>query len=500
MFNKKKVKFTSLDHYIYDLDLNYYLKLIMSTGIISLANNISVFEKVPTFILEKVSRYKNKDSFKYIFDMDKEAVKDISFLLNYFHSNYIYHKFKTKKGRLVYSIDKKYSFILNSHKLLKNLYFKIFKNDYLKYNRKNNNIVLGSSNNIVFLQDILRRTSGGVVESSTSIIKEHDPLGMSTFDIQGFFNSFTLSNIEKNKPISKILKNLKDKEKPEYDFLFLHVCKSFFYKDVLPTGSIFSSSISSLMFHYIDVEIEKTLRKISSSFLSNLFSKFFNKKIDIYFNKSIFSYTRYIDDICISVSRKKLLNEFYFLESRISSLNDLGTNNITNKMLSDFILKNHDLFKFSISNIKIIEDLLNKNGFYIKYSKTKIYSIFSSKKYLGVEYNNNNSYFRKNNDSAFCIFDFNDSLSVSKKYRDKIVKSLIENNNTPTDSIIGSFNYCISHGLCYSFLKSFYLRVPDSKLFRKICSIINSESSSRNFIDTLVKKKKRPKSIRFYLF
>ena len=242
---------------------------------------------------------------------------------------------------------------------------------------------------------------GGVYDA---VLAHPHPDNMVTFDISKFFPSFTSKKIREKKLFEKIYEIIvenskeyvgrKDHDKistPEIVYengnIFYYLFEAFSYNGILPTGSVFASSISNLLFFSIDSKIKillDSVKREGENYIAEVtslvgeeagisypsFVIFPNSSAgrNVSIGKNAYSYTRYVDDIAISVN----------LDAIIQTTKFIGRN----------VLRNLDISRFfiNLNLVKRIERILNEEGFHIKYDKTKVFSYKMDKMYLGFVY------------------------------------------------------------------------------------------------------------------
>jgi hypothetical protein len=426
-------KFLDLDQSLFfkDSSLKTYLVHILLSSVKSIFENRFSFPDSAKIYIDPICSFCEKENItNQLFVITDENFNLLSECVKNLHSKYIWNVHKVE-ARTVYSIPDKYEFIKNSHYLLKNIRDKILKVEVFKFFGVNNNFFNyvnpntkkdirrkskyslserfdGNSVNtsrlnsgkiiegvkfdslptrlVNYLNHYELNCSFGVKRGVHDAVRRHErPDNMVVFDISKFFNTFKISNIVDYKLFDRIYEifestilNTPFRDRKKYkinysykkdSYYFYKIIDMFFYNGVLPTGSVFASDLVNLLFFSVDHGIAKVLEDhnnmISSKYpffkMSGGSSKFYG-----------LVYTRYIDDICIStdfnnLSRKRP-NGFFPSSSNESSDIDY-----------------RDLF-IGMPIVKNIEKILNSNGFYIKYDKTKIYSYKMDKKYLGFNF------------------------------------------------------------------------------------------------------------------
>lgn len=451
-----------------EMDLSVYMKFVVLNFIIECSNNILLFKNLDIDIHEHLILYKNKNPSIHCHHLTDREYYDLCKISKTLHKNYIYNKFLTEKKRVVYSIKEEFTFVKNSHFLFSYLNDKIFNYDFFKLNgikyhsldiiddhsvakkqnikeekywiKNNRRKVLYSNVSYVKISsqkkalsdysNFKMKCSGGVSSSSINSAKLHNPAGMATFDIQGFFSSFTVNKIKEHNLFLNIFKygNSNSSKLKKINDIFIGLCSAFFYDDILPTGALFSSHISNLLFFSVDSLIFGKIKEITH--------ERFYEKFPFSTETKIIQYTRYVDDIAISINVKGIESLFY-------------CNALTNSWTYNTFT--YEDLRIGMPEILEIEKILNSNGFFIKYDKTKIFSPKSPKYYLGLTYvpsvqsRNYPSFIPADicKKHGITISHFSNVLSISKKYRKNLSKSIInyKDNYSEELSMIGRYQY-----------------------------------------------------------
>lgn len=221
-------------------------------------------------------------------------------------------------------------------------------NDTLEFNKTINEIY----SNLFLLKNMdMEKAVIGFISGKSYVDHARNHLGCKaaiSIDISKFYDSTTLHNIIVNSMFFNVLccgfKNLTGfdfvKESflnhLHYEFLqeligtinvvFINLMNYYTHNGILPTGMPYSPSVSNLLLSSIDMQIINNLDKSKT-------------------------YTRYADDICIS--------------SKVAK-NDNG----------EFII--------SIADAVFVENIIRANGYYLKYSKTKIMGPRDKKVIAGI--------------------------------------------------------------------------------------------------------------------
>lgn len=347
------------------------------------------------------------DADSFVFDISDEIFFELSDHISIIHDDFIWRQFTNDKGRKITAVKEGFEFIKPSHYLFKNLREKIIQYDLI--NRFSSRPVIrrhlgkkvkgNMSFNIISNKTYLNKSSipentnsgrimsshlvnyysenccFGITKGAIAAAEKHlIPSNMVTFDISKFFNTFDSKMVREKRLFeniyecinSKVFFTSKGYEKKMLDSSFIRNSKFFYslfdafsYKNTLPTGSVFSADITNLLFFSVDVRIKDVIRE-------------FFKKRNPELNKSmldlLYRYTRYVDDIAISVDLN--IPTLMFMRSDVSYKEELIKRNFLNMNI-----------------VKEVEEVLNSNGFYLNYDKTKIYSHKMSKQYLGFTYN-----------------------------------------------------------------------------------------------------------------
>ena len=404
-------------------------------------------------------------------------------------------------------------------------------NRHLRINPESRSLVLGSSvylnsfnksfranleiTKTKLLINFNKRCSFGVRGGVYDAVLAHPhPDNMVTFDISKFFPSFTSKKIREKKLFEKIYEIIvenskgyvsrKDHDKistPEIVYenanIFYHLFEAFSYNGILPTGSVFASSISNLLFFSIDSKIkilldsvkregEDYIAEIISSVGQELgisypsFVNFPNSHAgrNVSIGNNAYSYTRYVDDIAISVNLDAIIQ--------------------TTKFTDRNVLRNLDISRFfiNLNLVKRIERILNEEGFHIKYDKTKVFSYKMDKMYLGFVYHLENWTFSNERNLG------KENLNLFLKERLQTVRYSINVNSTGRNLFERKFfNYDSLDDLekeklkgYYSYLMGFEKKVNGSRLYSRGSRVamynpINSSGRRTSQVFTMNEKK-----------
>ena len=307
LFEKEEALFFS------NISVKHYLNLIVLRTAFLISGNASKFPLGAEEFTGRIFSFcANKTEYSHIFTLTDEdfmsLIKDIGEL----HNRYIWHHYVNEKGRRVYMINKGFEFIKEAHNLFKLLRDKVIETDFLKsfgvrnrllkyvdkkstkggfyYRMKSGNDFDGidSLNKAHSFQpdwdktDMLTRTLISYYDSHCSfglksslhraVLFHAHPDNMVVFDISKFFPSFTVDRIKRMKlwernyetisnHVNRFKKRNENKINSSNSFLrnaefFYAIFDAFSYNGLLPTGAIFASAISNLLFFSIDIEIK----------------------------------------------------------------------------------------------------------------------------------------------------------------------------------------------------------------------------------------------------
>lgn len=477
LFEKDEALFFS------NISVKHYLNLIVLRTAFLISGNASKFPLGAEEFTGRIFSFcSNKTEYSHIFTLTDNDFMSLIKDINELHNRYIWHHYINEKGRKVYMINKGFEFIKEAHNLFKLLRDKVIETDFLKsfgvrnrllkyvdkkttkggfyYRMKSGNDFDGidSLNKAHSFQpnwdktDMLTKTLISYYDSHCSfglksslhraVLFHAHPDNMVVFDISKFFPTFTIDRIKRmrlwernyetiSNHVNRFKRRNENKISSSDSFLrnadfFYSIFDAFSYNGLLPTGAIFASAISNLLFFSIDIEIkykieeyidkkfkefedEEVKKLLSLNSISDLSGRFdagiLNQRVydaslqniyrndisggvigggigintDITTEKELRAqirsikrdrfnpvYTRYVDDIAISYDLNSLAKAFSFRCIGI-----------------DF-----DISKFFIGMdlVKTIEKVLNEKEFFIKYDKTKIYSYKMDKEYLGYVY------------------------------------------------------------------------------------------------------------------
>ena len=307
LFEKEEALFFS------NISVKHYLNLIVLRTAFLISGNASKFPLGAEEFTGRIFSFcANKTEYSHIFTLTDgdfiSLVKDIGEL----HNRYIWHHYVNEKGRRVYMINKGFEFIKEAHNLFKLLRDKVIETDFLKsfgvrnrqlkyvdkkttksgfyYRMKSGNDFDGidSLNKAHSFQpdwdktDMLTRTLISYYDSHCSfglksslhraVLFHAHPDNMVVFDINKFFPSFTIDRIRRmrlwernyetiSNHVNRFKKRNENKINSSNSFLrnaefFYAIFDAFSYNGLLPTGAIFASAISNLLFFSIDIEIK----------------------------------------------------------------------------------------------------------------------------------------------------------------------------------------------------------------------------------------------------
>ena len=447
LFEKDEALFFS------NISVKHYLNFIVLRTAFLISGNARKFPLGAEEFTGRISSFcSNKTEYSHIFTLSDDdfmsLIKDISEL----HNRYIWHHYINEKGRKVYMINKGLEFIKEAHNLFKLLRDKVIETDFIKSFGVRNRLLRYVDKKTTKDGCYYRMKSGNDFDGIDSLSKAHSfqpdldktdmftntiisyydshcsfglksslhravlfhahPDNMVVFDISNFFPSFTLDRIKRmrlwernyeavSNHVNRFKKRNEDKINSSNSFLrnaefFYAIFDAFSYNGLLPTGAIFASAISNLLFFSIDIEIKYKIEE----YTDKKFKDFEDEEVKKLLALSIFDqqgmnndirvtksttekelrsqirsvkrdtfnpvYTRYVDDIAISYDLNSLARAFSFRGVCI-----------------DFDIKK---FFIGMDLVKTIEKVLNEKEFFIKYDKTKIYSYKMDKEYLGYVY------------------------------------------------------------------------------------------------------------------
>lgn len=307
LFEKDEALFFS------NISVKHYLNLIVLRTAFLISDNASKFPLGAEEFTGRIFSFcSNKTEYSHIFTLSDDdfmsLIKDISEL----HNRYIWHHYINKKGRKVYMISKGLEFIKEAHNLFKLLRDKVIETDFIKsfgvrnrllkyvdkkttkggcyYKVKSGNDFDGidslskaySFQSDLDKTDMLTKTIISYYDSHCSfglksslhraVLFHARPDNMVVFDISKFFPSFTLDRIKRmrlwernyeavSNHVNRFKRRNEDKINSSNSFLrnaefFYAIFDAFSYNGLLPTGAIFASAISNLLFFSIDIEIK----------------------------------------------------------------------------------------------------------------------------------------------------------------------------------------------------------------------------------------------------
>lgn len=501
LFEKDEALFFS------NIGVKHYLNLIVLRTAFLISGNASKFPiGAEEFTGRIFSFCSNKTEYSHIFTLTDSDFMSLTKDISELHNRYIWHHYINEKGRKVYMIKKGFEFIKEAHNLFKLLRDKVIETDFTKsfgirnrllkyvdrkttkngsyYKMRSGNTFDGidslskahSFSHDLDKTDMLTKTlisyydshcSFGLKSSLHKAVLFHSrPDNMVVFDISKFFPTFTLDRIKRmrlwernyetvSNHVNRFKKRNEDKVNSSTSFLrnaefFYAIFNAFSYNGLLPTGAIFASAISNLLFFSIDIEIKYKIEEFIDAkfkeFEDEEVKKFLSKKatsdyfniedlgagtglnevgmditrtgrtipvqeVRVNFNAAVpdwaetitFPYSlRGVVNNDVRVSKSTTEQE---LRSQIRSIKKDTFNPIYTRYVDDIAISydlnslakafsfrgigiNLDISKFFIGMdlVKAIESVLNSREFFIKYDKTKIYSYKMDKEYLGYVY------------------------------------------------------------------------------------------------------------------
>jgi hypothetical protein len=335
LFEKDEALFFS------NISVKHYLNLIVLRTAFLISGNASKFPLGAEEFTGRIFSFcSNKTEYSHIFTLSDDdfmsLIKDISEL----HNRYIWHHYINEKGRKVYMINKGLEFIKEAHNLFKLLRDKVIETDFIKsfgvrnrllkyvdkkttkggyyYRMKSGNDFdgIGSLSKAHSFQpdwdkiDMLTKTIISYYDSHCSfglksslhraVLFHAHPDNMVVFDISKFFPSFTLDRIKRmrlwernyeavSNHVNRFKKRNEDKINSSNSFLrnaefFYAIFDAFSYNGLLPTGAIFASAISNLLFFSIDIEIKYKIEE----YIDKKFKEFEDEEVKKLLSKSAF--------------------------------------------------------------------------------------------------------------------------------------------------------------------------------------------------------------------
>jgi len=525
-----------------------YILIRASELIVQNRNSFPDFEKEKIDFIE--SSFPPFSSMTILNKINDDVFEKVASNISYLHDKYVWNYFVTEKGRKVYSLKDSFLFMKEVHFLFSLVRGKVLDDDLsdvfdlgrnekvfvkkegkrtriIKQNRpvrinpETRSLVLGSS---IYGNSFVKSFRGNLEITKTKLISNFNsrcsfgvkggvydavlchsrPDNMVTFDISKFFPSFTSEKIRENRLFEKIyeiiVENSKDYlNKKEHDKfitpevvydnanIFYYLFDAFSYKGILPTGSVFASAISNLLFFSIDSKIkilldslklenEKYIRELivsaeedrnvrglsSPEFMSFGSSYFWERGPSNPLGKNPYVYTRYVDDIAISINFDLVIQ--------------------ASKAVGRAIYKELDITKFfiNLNLVKQIEKILNEEGFHIKYEKTKVFSYKMDKSYLGFVYHLSNWDFKADRGLD------KENLNLFLKERFQTLRYSINVNSKSRNLFERKFfNYDSLDELererlkgYYSYLVGFEKKINGSRLYANSRLVINNPINS----------------------
>ena len=307
LFEKDEALFFS------NISVKHYLNLIVLRTAFLISGNASKFPLGAEEFTGRIFSFcSNKTEYSHIFTLTDNDFMSLVKDINELHNRYIWHHYINEKGRKVYMINKGFEFIKEAHNLFKLLRDKVIETDFLKsfgvrnrllkyvdkkttkggfyYRMKNGNDFDGidSLNKAHSFQsnldktDMLTKTLISYYDSHCSfglksslhraVLFHAHPDNMVVFDISKFFSTFTIDRIRRmrlwernyetiSNHVNRFKRRNENKISSSDSFLrnadfFYSIFDAFSYNGLLPTGAIFASAISNLLFFSIDIEIK----------------------------------------------------------------------------------------------------------------------------------------------------------------------------------------------------------------------------------------------------
>lgn len=326
LFEKDEALFFS------NISVKHYLNLIVLRTAFLISSNASKFPLgAEVFIGRIFSFCSNKTEYSHIFTLSDDDFMSLINDINELHNRYIWHHYINEKGRRVYMINKGLEFIKEAHNLFKLLRDKVIETDFIKsfgvrdsllkyvdkkstkggyyYRIKSGNAFDGidSLNKVHSFQpnwdktDTLTKAIISYYDSHCSfglksslhraVLFHAHPDNMVVFDISKFFPSFTLDRIKRmrlwernyeavSNHVNRFKQRNEDKINSSNSFLrnaefFYAIFDAFSYNGLLPTGAIFASAISNLLFFSIDIEIKYKIEE----YIDKKFREFENEEV-----------------------------------------------------------------------------------------------------------------------------------------------------------------------------------------------------------------------------
>lgn len=377
LFKKDEALFFS------NISVKHYLNLIVLRTAFLISGNASKFPLGAEEFTGRIFSFcSNKTEYSHIFTLTDSdfmsLVKDISEL----HNRYIWHHYINEKGRKVYMIKKGFEFIKEAHNLFKLLRDKVIETDFTKSFGVRNRFLKYVDRKTTKSGSYYKMISGNTFDGIDSLSKAHSfspdldktdmltktlisyydshcsfglkgslhkavlfhsrPDNMVVFDISKFFPTFTLDRIKRmrlwernyetiSNYVNRFKKRNEDKFNSSNSFsrnaeFFYAIFDAFSYNGLLPTGAIFASAISNLLFFSIDIEIKYKIEE----FIDAKFKEFEDEEVKKLLSKKTTSNYFNIEDLVIRNNRTyaTTVNFFYrndILGGIVGDLENLGT-------------------------------------------------------------------------------------------------------------------------------------------------------------------------------
>lgn len=333
LFEKDEALFFS------NISVKHYLNLIVLRTAFLISGNASKFPLGAEEFTGRIFNFcSNKSEYSHIFTLTDAEFMFLSKDISELHNRYIWHHYVNEKGRRVYMINKGFEFIKEAHNLFKLLRDKVIETDLIKsfgvrnrslkyvekktikngfyYRMKSGNDFdeIDSLNKSFSFQadsdktDMLTKTLISYYDSHCSfglksslhraVLFHARPDNMVVFDISKFFPSFTLDRIKRmrlwernyetiSNHVNRFRKRNEDKINSSSSFLrnsefFYTIFDAFSYNGLLPTGAIFASAISNLLFFSIDIEIKYKIEE----YIDKKFKEFEDEEVKKLLSKS----------------------------------------------------------------------------------------------------------------------------------------------------------------------------------------------------------------------
>lgn len=398
--------------FLHNVSVKHYMNIVLLDAVFAIAQMDRMSGDDQDYLAIKKFVTDNPDINSLINKLTDEQFTSLASNVSVIHDKYIWRQYHTDTGRLVSMVVPEFKSIKRSHNLFRNMREKILNHDlfnsFATFSKQYKFVQDKTRNNFKFKRIAVKQfdsflspsvkekrygktllivpsmveyynkyCSFGIIANPVEAVQRHShPDNMVTFDISKFFNRFTTERVKKMRLFERIYECVEDKTaafttrgrqknkctsayERNAEFFYL-LFDAFSCKGNLPTGATFAPDITNLLFFSVDMEVRNVIKAYLKDVDALLGHEYVPSSSD-----QIMVYTRYIDDIAISVNLKNLARTLRFRKSVI---------------LSDSSIKK---FFINIDIVKKIEAIFNKYEFFLKYDKTKIYSYKMDKTYLG---------------------------------------------------------------------------------------------------------------------